>query len=239
MGSRSSKKTDVLRDETATPVGKWGGVQRVGYDADDALRNKIIETLYERPNSKLRQLVDYVSIEGGYKKGSVVMELITLQDEGVIGLSEPRGRRSFARYASSPDSSWFSASLAAVAVAVALVFAPVYLIPPSLSFIAGPIVYLRYFFGGVLVIFLPGYSLLQALYASKFPFDDLTRYALSFVMSFATVILISLVLGGSPIGLETLPVTAAVAAFTVVMLSIGARRRYGYYEISHYFDEID
>ena len=79
---------------------------------------------------------------------------------------------------------------------------------------------------------------MQALFAKRSVFDDLARYALSFVMSLAIVTLISLVLGVSPIGLETLPITVSVAFFTIILLFVALKRRYNYYEIAHRFDNM-
>ena len=183
-------------------------------------------------NLKLEDLLDDVSLEGGHKKEAIVHELMLMQDEGIVELSESRKCETFLQYMVSPNSVWFLGSIATIAVTLVLVFVPLYL----LSFFSGPVVYLRYFFGSVLVLFLPGYSLMEALFVKKSSFDDLTRYALSFVMSLALVTLISLVLGVSPIGLETLPITVSVALFTIVLLFIALKRRYGYYEIAHHFD---
>jgi uncharacterized membrane protein len=181
---------------------------------------------------KLEDLMDDVSIEGGYKIDAVAHEIMALQDEGLIELSEYKKCETFLQYMVSANSVWFLGSIATIAVTLALVFVPLYL----LSFFSEPVVYLRYFFGSVLVLFLPGYSLMEALFVKKSSFDDLTKYALSFVMSLALVTLISLVLGVSPIGLETLPITVSVALFTIILLFIALKRKYGYYEIAHHFD---
>ena len=198
----------------------------------NSLRKKIIDTIRMDPDLKLKDLMEDVSIEGGYKIEAVAHEIMFLQDEGLIQLSESRKCKTFVQYMASPNSVWFLESIATIALALVLVFIPLYL----LSFFSEPVVFLRYFFGSVLVLFLPGYSLMQALFAKKSSFDDLTRYALSFVMSLALVTLISLVLGVSPIGLETLPITVSVALFTIIFLFIALKRRYDYYEIEHHFD---
>jgi hypothetical protein len=183
-------------------------------------------------NLKLEDLIDTVHTEGGYNSETIVRELMSLQDEGTIELSEIKKCKTFPQYLASPYSTWFSGSIAMIAVAVALVFVPLSLI----SFFSEPVIYLRYFFGSVLVLFFPGYSLMEALFVKKSPFDDLTKYALSLVMSLALVTLISLVLGFSPIGLETLPITVTIASFSVLLLFVGLSRRYDYYKIAHHFD---
>ncbi|MDH2901955.1 MAG: DUF1616 domain-containing protein [archaeon] len=228
----SNRKSDALRDE-ADLMTRGKIIPHTQDYAQNSLRKKIIDSIRMDRDLKLEDLMDDVSIEGGYKTEAVAHEIMALQDEGLIELSESRKCETFLQYMVSANSVWFLGSIATIAVTLALVFVPLYL----LSFFSGPVVYLRYFFGSVLVLFLPGYSLMEALFVKKSSFDDLTKYALSFVMSLALVTLISLVLGVSPIGLETLPITVSVALFTIILLFIALKRRYGYYEIAHHFDD--
>jgi hypothetical protein len=227
----SNRKSDALRDE-ADLMTRGKIIPHTLDYAQNSLRKKIIDSIQMDRNLRLEDLLDDVSLEGGYKQESIVHELMLMQDEGIVDLYESKKCQTFVQYMVSPNSVWFLGSIATIAVTLALVFVPLYL----LSFFSEPVVYLRYFFGSVLVLFLPGYSLMEALFVKKSSFDDLTKYALSFVMSLALVTLISLVLGVSPIGLETLPITVSVALFTIILLFIALKRRYGYYEIAHHFD---
>jgi uncharacterized membrane protein len=180
----------------------------------------------------LRDLIQEVSIEGGFKSEIVAQEIMNLEDEGSIKLFEPKKCETFPQYMVSPNSAWFLGSIATIAVAIVLVFLPMYLV----SFFSQPFVYLRYFFGGILVVFLPGYSLIESLFPNRSHFDDLTKYALSFVLSLALVTLISLILGVSPIGLETLPITITIALITTALLFVALKRKYDYYAIAHHFE---
>ncbi len=227
----SNRKSDALRDE-ADLMTRRKIIPHTRDYAQNSLRKKIIDSIQMDRNLKLEDLLDDVSLEGGYKQEAIVHELMLMQDEGIVDLYESKKSKTFLQYMISPNSVWFLGSIATIAVTLALVFVPLYF----LSFFSEPVVYLRYFFGSVLVLFLPGYSLMEALFVKKSSFDDLTRYALSFVMSLALVTLISLVLGVSPIGIETLPITVSVALFTIVLLFIALKRRYDYFEIAHHFD---
>jgi hypothetical protein len=202
------------------------------YEQYSSLRKKIIDSVKAKRDLRLEDLMDNVHIEGGYKYEAIARELMSLQDEGAIELLESEKYKTFFEYVGSPYSVWFLRSIVMIAVAVALVFVPL----SFLSVFSEPFVYLRYFFGSVLVLFFPGFSLMEALFVKKSPFDDLTKYSLSFVMSLALVTLISLVLGVSPIGLETLPITASLASFSILLLFVAVKRRYDYYEIAHHFD---
>jgi Protein of unknown function (DUF1616) len=230
MGNR---KSEALRDETGL-ITRGETPHDTGDNTNNNLRKKIIDYLQTNRDLKLKDLIDDISIEEGYNPESVAREIISLKDEGLIELAESRKSLSFFQYMFSPNSLWFTEAIATIAATLVLVFIPLYL----LSFFTEPIVYLRYFFGGILVLFLPGYSVMEALFAKKSPFDDLTKYALSFVMSLALVTLISLVIGVSPIGLETLPVTISLALFTIILLLAALKRRYNYYELAHHFDTV-
>ena len=220
-----------MRDETIKTREKiipqaWGHGQ-------NPLRTKILDNILKNQDLNLGNLIDDVSIEGGYRKEAVAREIMSLEDEGLIELAESKISKTFFQYMISPNSVWLSGSIAMIAITLVLVFLPLNL----LSFLSEPFVYLRYFFGGIMVLFLPGYSLIQALFVKRSPFDDLTRYGLSLVMSLAFVIFIALVLGVSPIGIETLPITVTIALSTITLLLVALKRRYNYYAIAHYFDD--
>jgi len=94
---------------------------------------------------------------------------------------------------------------------------------------AFPVVYVRYVFGSVFVLFLPGYSLIRALFGSR-ELDNIERLALSIGMSLALVPLAGLLLNYTHWGVRTGPVTFSllcltlVSAFAAVVRDFGARR---------------
>ena len=91
---------------------------------------------------------------------------------------------------------------------------------------AFPMVYARYMFGAVLVLFLPGYSLIRALFGSK-ELDNVERLALSVGLSLALVPLAGLLLNYSPWGIRTVPVTFSLLGLTVVFAVAGVVRDFG------------
>lgn len=105
---------------------------------------------------------------------------------------------------------------------------------------------LRIAFGLVLVLFVPGYALVAALFpesgssgkraadsttdrsrSTPVPrgIDSLERIALSFGLSVAVVPLIGLVLNFTPVGIRLVPITLCLSAFTLVATAIAAVRR--------------
>jgi hypothetical protein len=240
----TQRKSDVLRDPSQAGIQKKGKSDDVPYsqtfgkeDDGESLRNEIIQEVRKNRDFKVGELVAEISSRGRHGASSVEVKLRSLEDEGVIEFAEPEISKSFSQYIVSPKSLWFVESIVIIGISLVLIFAPLGL----LSIFSEPILYLRYFFGAVLVLFLPGYAVMQALYANKTQFDDLTRFALSFVMSLASVVLISLALGVVPGTqlLQTLPIAAAISIFTIILLIIAIKRKYDYYRIAHHFEAKD
>ena len=89
-----------------------------------------------------------------------------------------------------------------------------------------PLVYARYLFGAVFVLFLPGFSLIKALFSSK-ELDNIERLALSVGLSLALVPLVGLLLNYTPWGIRVNPVTVSLLALTLVFASSAVVRDYG------------
>ncbi|MCQ8893776.1 MAG: DUF1616 domain-containing protein [Methanolinea sp.] len=76
-----------------------------------------------------------------------------------------------------------------------------------------------------MVLFVPGYALIAALFPAKGEIDGLERVALSFGLSIAVVPLIGLVLNYTPFGIRLDPVVLSLVIFTVAMAIIAQVRR--------------
>jgi uncharacterized membrane protein len=79
--------------------------------------------------------------------------------------------------------------------------------------------------GLVMVLFLPGYALIAALFPRNDDLDGIERVALSFGLSIAVVPLIGLGLNYTPWGIRLTPVVLSLSAFTVVLLAAAHLRR--------------
>lgn len=78
--------------------------------------------------------------------------------------------------------------------------------------------------GLAMVLFLPGYTLMAALFPRKDDLDSIERVALSFGLSIAVVPLIGLGLNYTPWGIRLEPVVISLCLFTV-MMSVAAHLR--------------
>ncbi|MCD1294882.1 hypothetical protein CUJ83_07710 [Methanocella sp. CWC-04] len=80
--------------------------------------------------------------------------------------------------------------------------------------------------GLVMVLFIPGYSLIAALFPNKKDIDGIERAALSFGLSIAVVPLIGLGLNFTPWGIRLDPITVCLTVFTIICVLIANKRRH-------------
>ena len=84
---------------------------------------------------------------------------------------------------------------------------------------------LRIVFALPIVLFIPGYALIAALFPGSDEIDTLERTALSFGLSIAVVPLIGLALNYTPWGIRLDPIVLSLVLFTVIMVLVAHYRR--------------
>ena len=104
----------------------------------------------------------------------------------------------------------------ALVIFLTLLCIPFVLIPPL-----NEISPIRIILGLPLVLFLPGYSLIAALFIRKDDLDGIERIALSFGLSIAISPLLGLGLNYTPFGIRLTPILIVLSVFTIA-LAIGA-----------------
>ena len=98
----------------------------------------------------------------------------------------------------------------------------------TLAFIFIPFInetVIRSAFGLALVLFLPGYVFIAALFPGKADIGNFERAALSFGLSIALVPLMGFALNYTPWGIRLVPITICLAAFTVACSLVANGRR--------------
>jgi len=85
--------------------------------------------------------------------------------------------------------------------------------------------FLRILFGVAMVLFIPGYALIAALFPARGDLDGIERVALSFGLSIAVVPLIGLALNYTPWGIRLDPILASLTVFTLAMTLVAWYRR--------------
>jgi len=107
-----------------------------------------------------------------------------------------------------------------VATSIAVLLA-VYVIPSTY-----PLVVLRWIVGSILVLFLPGFVVMQALFPSGRELDAIERFALSVGLSIAITPLIGLLLNYTPWGIRLDPIITSLFVFTLSIAIIATYRKY-------------
>jgi uncharacterized membrane protein len=116
----------------------------------------------------------------------------------------------------------FSKELDLIIFVIFLMFLciPFILIPPL-----NEISPIRIILGLPLVLFLPGYALIAALFPRKDDLDGIERIALSFGLSIAITPLLGLALNYTPFGIRLLPILIVLSVFTIsIAISAYVRR---------------
>jgi uncharacterized membrane protein len=84
---------------------------------------------------------------------------------------------------------------------------------------------LRYVFGFVFVVFLPGYCLVNILFIGKNSVDPIEQMVLSVALSFGLDGLAGLFLGLSPIGINFTSITVSLSGIVLVFAALALARK--------------
>jgi uncharacterized membrane protein len=145
------------------------------------------------------------------------LELYKKWVNGDLHIEDPHPPRTFSEYLVRLDySSWFWTTISIVLLTVAVI--------PLVG--DGPLLPLRYILGSFFVLFIPGYTLIEALYPEERSLSPLERVALSIGLSIALVPLIGLLLNYTPFGIRLYPVLLSLSALSSFLSFIGAYRKY-------------
>ena len=168
----------------------------------------------------VNQLVELVSREVGLPRSWVAYEVYLMWKRGELSI-EHEPPENAVMFLASVDGVWYWITLAitlASLIAVMLIK-------------GGPLIPIRYLLGAISVLFMPGYSMVEALYPRGDEMAPLERLALSIGLSLAVVPLIGLMLNYTPWGIKLIPVVASNTALTIALLTAAALRKMRYASI--------
>jgi len=168
----------------------------------------------------LEEAVKLAGVRRDSTEKAVIEQVLRLESEGKLLFEKPPATvpSSLTEYFFSAWSLWFWGVFGLATVASVMVF--------TVSEAAFPMVYARYLFGSLFVLFLPGYSLIKALFSDR-ELDIIERVALSIGLSLALVPMAGLLLNYTPWGIRTTPVTLSLLGLTLVFASAAVVRDYG------------
>jgi len=181
-----------------------------------------MEAAKARPSLRLEELVEEVSERLQVERHEAARSLYTLSKEGKLRIEDPKPPDGVFGYMRSTYSFWFWSLLTLVALSVATV----YLFPQ-----VPPYIYLRYVVGSLFVLYLPGYSLIEALYPKEDDLVPLERLALSMGLNLVLVPLVGLVLNYTPWGLRLDPIFTSLALLTAALALVAVVRRFAYFRL--------
>ena len=107
-----------------------------------------------------------------------------------------------------------------IIMALVTVLCIIFVLTPKLNH-----TFIRTILGLLLILFVPGYSLIAALFPRKDDLDGIERAALSFGLSVAVTPLIGLALNYTPGGIRLTPILISLSAFTIIMVFLAFLRR--------------
>jgi hypothetical protein len=190
-----------------------------GKSSLDEFEQALIQVIGNDHPETLEKAIELARLRLADCDESVADRVLRLESQGKILLEKPPASvpSSLTGFFLSGWALWFWAVFALAAITSVMVF-----VVPENAF---PLVYARYVFGSVFVLFLPGYSLIRALFGSK-ELDNIERLALSVGLSLALVPLAGLLLNYTPWGIRTVPVTFSLLFLTLVFASAAVARDY-------------
>jgi len=180
---------------------------------------KIVET--KKPKT-VRELVQLVQEQFDASLNDVMREVKSLQRKGLVVLEElekpTTSTHNFRDFLSSKKSLWFWATICLTLLA----FSSILFFPET----GTPLSYLRYAFGFVLAIFLPGYCLIETLFPRKNSMDAIERFAFSVGLSFTITALVGLFLGFTPFGLTLTTALLTLGSIIIFLAIVALERKY-------------
>jgi uncharacterized membrane protein len=85
--------------------------------------------------------------------------------------------------------------------------------------------------GSLIMLFLPGYALVEALYPKEEDLSPLERLAFSIGLSLALVPLVGLILNYTPWGIKLDPILISLTILTLTFLAFSTYRKYVYLKL--------
>lgn len=189
------------------------------------IHDVLLDWAKQVPSISVSALVTRATQAVGVPRYRVARALYSLRAEGKVRLEDTHPPTTVLAYVQSHHGLWLWAILALIVVTAATV----YLLPQD-----APFIYVRYVLGSIFVLYLPGHTLIEALYPKKQDLTGLERLALSIGLSLALVPLIGLVLNYTPWGIRLDPILATLALVAMVLAVAATIRKAGYLRLASY-----
>lgn len=171
----------------------------------------------EKQPATVEQLVQIVQEKFSISKKEAIKYVLTLNKTGKLHFKEQVLSWTLREHLFSHKAAWYWVVLVLSIVSSVSVF----ILPGSVF----PIAYVRYFFGSLFVLFLPGFCLLKTLFPEKRA-EPVEQGVLSVGLSLIIVPLVSFFLNFTFWGITVLTLILSLAPFTLVFATIALIREY-------------
>ena len=177
----------------------------------------------ERRGTSLSEFIKELSLRAKISYDKASYHAYIAWKKGLIDIVPEKIPQTFTQYFLSIESLWFHILSTFIVTTILLAL---YVTEP-------PLVYLRYVLGSLYVLYVPGATLLEALYPRGEELEPLERLALSIGLSLALVPLVGLVLNYTPWGIRLVPIIISLALLTLSLAIVALRRKYVYFKLKY------
>ena len=193
---------------------------------DKSLTQSIMKVIEDNKPRSVQQLVGMVMQKTGTPENQIIDHVVRLQNQRKILLYEPHAhiQKQLVIYLRTLESYWYWTTVIQAVAAALSVLA----IPEN----AYPLVYFRYSFGAILILWLPGYSFIRAVFPSESSLkrdegsDFIERIALSIGMSLALTAVVGSLLNYTTWGIRLAPVVISLFSLTIVFATVAMLREH-------------
>jgi hypothetical protein len=184
------------------------------------VEEQILQLVKNENPENIEQLLKLAKEKLSLKEDEALKHIVQLINEDKIRLKETfkPTPQSLKPYIRSTEAYWFWTTISLAIATVITVFT----VPED----AYPVVYIRYVLGSIFVLWLPGFTLIKALFPSKKEMDTIERAALSIGLSLAIVPIVGLLLNYTPWGIRLTPITISLLALTTTFATTALIREH-------------
>ncbi len=184
----------------------------------EALKKHIVRLIKMKKANTVSDVIGLVSRKYRIDENEVIDAIKSLHEEGKISLEPPPvPASSMLEYLLRIENLWFPLAL----ISIAVTMLSIYIIPPGSMF--KPV---RWVFGSIFVLFLPGFLTVEALFPDPRELDNIERLALSMGLSLAITPLIGLLLNYTPWGIRLNPTVVSLSMYSLFISIVAAYRKF-------------
>jgi len=207
-------------------VSQLSNKQTISKQTTEMIKRIILDTAKKQKPQNTAQLIELAQQKTAASKEQITQLLIQLENQDLLHFTrQPTTPSTLQKFILSKQAAWYWITIGISMTATMAAF-----IIPINSY---PTTYLRSATSVILILFLPGFSLIKTLYPSQLPIktnsqnlDAIERLALSICLSLSLVAILALILNYSPWGITLTPITLSLLGLTVAFATAAIIREH-------------